>query len=121
MAFIKSLVAGFVILAMAMLAKPILVRALQIKAAGGGPSASRLPAAGRPGPAAPRRSMPGAARNPSPVDEPESLLDAVIDVRRIDGRINAATTRRLAQLLERHPDLAAKAMRRWLAQGSDSG
>jgi hypothetical protein len=43
----------------------------------------------------------------------------MIDVRRVEGRINAATTRRVAELLQRHPDLAAQAMRRWLAQGND--
>ena len=48
------------------------------------------------------------------------MLDAVINVRRIEGRISAATTKRVAELLQRHPDLAAQAMRRWLAQGGDS-
>jgi flagellar M-ring protein FliF len=124
--FLKSLFAGLVILAVALLARPLLIRALQINAHGGAvPSGS----AGRS--AAPREASPRALAGPDPrtsataragqpAKEPEDLLDAVIDVRRIEGRINAASARRLAELLDRHPDLAAQAMRRWLAQGSDS-
>lgn len=122
MTFLKSMFAGLVVLALAMLAKPLLVRALQLNAGlpvppGAGPPSRRRAVAGagavsRPGTAAP------AARKPA--EEPEDMLDAVINVRRIEGRINAATTKRVAELLQRHPDLAAQAMRRWLAQGSDS-
>ena len=126
MSFLKSIFAGIVILAVAMVAKPLLLRALQLNAAPGatGPSTGQ---ARRPAPAIPLASAPLASatydprRAPTPrAGEPEDLLDAVIDVRRIEGRINAASTRRLAELLQRHPDLAAQAMRRWLAQGSDS-
>jgi len=127
MAFLKSIFAGLIILAVAMLAKPLLVRALQASGAGGSlpptrpppGTGSRLPTAA--GPMAtpgfdPRRA---AAANTAAREEPQDLLDAVIDVRRIDGRINAASTKRLAELLQRHPDLAANAVRRWLAQGND--
>jgi flagellar M-ring protein FliF len=124
MAFLKSVFAGLVILAVAMLAKPLLVRALQANA-GAAPlppmprGTARLPAGA--GPMAmpgfdPRR--PAAAKAPAR-EEPEDLLDAVINVRHIEGRINAASSRRLAELLQRHPDLAAQAVRRWLAQGND--
>ncbi len=122
MAFLKSFFAGIVVLAVAMLAKSMLVRALQLNAAQGTP-----PARGTPQPALPPASGPLAApridsRAPVSIrkEQPEDMLDAVINVRRIEGRINAASTRRLAELLQRHPDLAAQAMRRWLAQGSDS-
>ena len=128
MTFLKSIFAGLVVLALAMLAKPLLVRALQLNAAGGTtpplpPPRSRttagLPAFG-PG-AMPRydSAAPQGRRLPPP-DEPQDMLDAVINVRRIEGRINAATTKRVAELLQRHPDLAAQAMRRWLAQRGDS-
>lgn len=128
MTFLKSIFAGLVVLALAMLAKPLLVRALRLNAVGGTtpplpPPRSRttagLPAFGQ-------RSMPrhdSAApqgRRLPPPDEPQDMLDAVINVRRIEGRISAATTKRVAELLQRHPDLAAQAMRRWLAQGGDS-
>jgi flagellar M-ring protein FliF len=124
MAFLKSMFVGLLILAVAMLAKPLLVRALQANAGGSqapplprGPA--RLPAGGpmaMPG-FDPRRRVP--AGSATPREEPQDLLDAVIDVRRIEGRINAASTKRLAELLQRHPDLAAQAVRRWLAQGND--
>jgi flagellar M-ring protein FliF len=119
MAFLKSLFAGFVILAVAMLARPILMRALRISIAGSGPAAPQ-PAASRPGNAALRPPNPVAGRKPIQAEAPDDMIDAMIDVHRIDGRINAATSKRLAQLLDRHPDLAAQAVRRWLAQGSDS-
>ncbi len=123
MTFLKSLFAGLVVLALAMLAKPLLVRALQLNSESGAappPPPPRPRAAGGPltmpryDPAAP------AGRRQLPADEPEDMLDAVINVRRIEGRINAATTKRVAELLQRHPDLAAQAMRRWLAQRDDS-
>ncbi|MBM3547464.1 MAG: hypothetical protein FJX54_10950 [Alphaproteobacteria bacterium] len=127
MTFLKSVFAGLIILAVAMLAKPLLVRALQANAAGPNlppvrppPGSARLP--GRAGPLA----LPGFDPRPENVrttlparEEPEDMLDAVINVRRIEGRINAASTKRLAELLQRHPDLAAQAVRRWLAQGND--
>jgi len=121
--FLKSFFAGIIVLAVALLARSILVRALQLNAGSG---AGSPPAPDRPSQALPARSGPRAAarsdpRPPArPKDEPEDLLDAMINVRRIEGRINAASTRRLAELLQRHPDLAAQAMRRWLAQGNDS-
>jgi flagellar M-ring protein FliF len=121
--FLKSLFAGIVILAVAMLARPLLVSALRISASGAGPSAPPLPATGRAALPTPRAGgwTPPArpASGPKAQKEPEDMLDAVIDVSRIEGRINAASARRLAQLLDRHPDLAAQAVRRWLAQGSD--
>ena len=124
MTFLKSIFAGLVILAVAMLAKPFLVRALQLNAGGGGtpavlPPGSRLPAAPRPMAMA-RPNARATGNRPAQRDEPADLLDAVIDVRRIEGRINAASTKKLVELLHRHPDLAAQAMRRWLAQGTDS-
>lgn len=126
MGFLKSIFAGLVILAVAILAKPILVRALQLNAGGRSEPPPRRPGArlsASAGPMAMPRFDPRAStagKLPPARDEPDDLLDAVIDVRRIEGRINAATTKRVAELLQRHPDLAAQAMRRWLAQGSDS-
>jgi flagellar M-ring protein FliF len=125
MAFLKSIFAGLVILAVAMLARPLLVRALQANA--GGPAPSMPPTARLPAGAGPMtmpgfdRPRPAAGKTLPARNEPDDLLDAMIDVRRVEGRINAATTRRVAELLQRHPDLAAQAMRRWLAQGNDSG
>jgi len=115
-AFLKSFFAGIVVLAVAMLAKSMLVRALQMNAANAG---STPPGTRGPAPLANPRVAP---RTPAQVrhDEPEDMLDAVINVRRIEGKINAASTKRLAELLQRHPDLAAQAVRRWLAQGNDS-
>ncbi|MBM3533852.1 MAG: hypothetical protein FJX60_12550 [Alphaproteobacteria bacterium] len=126
MTFLKSFFAGLIILAVAMLAKPLLVRALQAATTGGPSPLPREPQDGRTrlpgssGPTAlpafePRRTGGRPARR----EEPKDLLDAVIDVRRIEGRINAASTRRLAELLHRPPDLAAQAVRRWMAQGND--
>ncbi len=125
MTFLKSFVAGLVILAVAMLAKPLLVRAFQLNA---GPSGGPQPLPGPPrqalptgGPMAmPRFDSRATAPRQVPREEPDDMLDAVINVRRIEGKINAASTKRLAELLQRHPDLAAQAMRRWLAQGNDS-
>ncbi len=122
MTFLKSIFAGLVVLALAMLAKPLLVRALQMNAAGGpAPGTPPRPGTAHAPLAVPRQDLRSpAGRRPPPAGEPADMLDAVIDVRRIEGRINAATTKRVAELLQRHPDLAAQAMRRWLAQGSDS-
>lgn len=123
MTFLKSIFAGLVVLALAMLAKPLLVRALQLNA-GGGTTPPFPPPRSRPAgaPLTMPRYDPAtpAGRRQLPAEEPEDMLDAVINVRRVEGRINAATTRRVAELLQRHPDLAAQAMRRWLAQRDDS-
>ena len=121
MAFLKSFFAGIVVLAVAMLAKSVLVRALQMNAASASPppigTRAAAPAGDRaPAPARFAPRAPAQGRH----DEPEDMLDAVINGRRIEGKINAASTKRLAELLQRHPDLAAQAMRRWLAQGNDS-
>lgn len=105
MAALKSIVAGILILALALLAKPILVRALAIRAAAPAP--------------APKPVAPVPRSRHAPPDGFEEA-DAVIDVRRVEDRVKAASARRVAALLERHPDLAAKAMRRWLAEGGNS-
>jgi len=104
-AALKSLFAGILILALALLAKPILVRALRLKAAA--PSIPPQPAT------PPTRPSPGRSDR---FDD----ADAIINVRRVEDRVKAASARRVAALLDRHPDLAAKAMRRWLAEGSNS-
>jgi len=106
-ATLKSIVAGILILALALLAKPILVRALRIRATA--PPHPPKPAAARP-----LRS--GGSHG----DRFDDGDDAIIDVRRVDDRVKAASARRIAALLDRHPDLAAKAMRRWLAEGGNS-
>jgi len=118
--FLKSFFAGIIVLAVAMFAKSMLVRALQLNAA---PANAPPPAGPRALPAGNPTAMPRFDPRLSPPprkDEPEDMLDAVINVRRVEGKINAASTKRLAELLQRHPDLAAQAMRRWLAQGNDS-
>lgn len=106
MAALKSIFAGILILALALLARPILVRALRLKTVA--PSAQPHPAV------PPPRSGPGRSGRFADAD------DAIINVRRVEDRVKAASARRVAALLDRHPDLAAKAMRRWLAEGSNS-
>lgn len=108
MAALKSIVAGVLILALALLARPILVRALRLRVA---PPAPAEPAAL---PARPGRRAETLGECSRDAD------DAIINVRRVEERVKAASARRVAALLERNPDLAAKAMRRWLAEGSNS-
>jgi flagellar M-ring protein FliF len=118
--FFKSVFAGIVILAVALFAKSMLARAFQLNAGPGSTPPSSVPRAALPAGSPQAMSRFDSRLSPPRKDEPDDMLDAVINVRRIEGKINAASTKRLAELLQRHPDLAAQAMRRWLAQGTDS-
>ncbi|MBI3495844.1 MAG: hypothetical protein HY058_00895 [Proteobacteria bacterium] len=60
----------------------------------------------------------GMAPPPPPPPEPDDMVDALIDVRRVEGRIKAASLKKFAELLERHPEAVGEAMRRWLNDGS---
>jgi flagellar biosynthesis/type III secretory pathway M-ring protein FliF/YscJ len=51
-----------------------------------------------------------------PAPDEDSFIDSYIDIRQVEGRINAAKAKRLAQLLDRYPDRAADVVRRWLAE-----
>ena len=46
--------------------------------------------------------------------EPDDMVDALIDVRRVEKRVNAATMKRFAEIVERHPEAVGAALRRWL-------
>ncbi len=48
------------------------------------------------------------------LDAPDDMVDALIDVRRVEGRIKAASLKRFAELVDRHPEAVSQAMRRWL-------
>jgi len=107
-AALKSIVAGVLILALALLARPILVRALRLRTP---PPVPAEPAAL---PARPGR------RAGTFGEDSRDAADAIINVRRVEDRVKAASARRVAALLDRNPDLAARAMRRWLAEGTNS-
>jgi hypothetical protein len=73
------------------------------------------PARGLSAPRAAAASPAGAVRGSAAAgSEPEDMVDAMIDVRRVEKQINAATIKRFNELLARHPEAVSQAMRRWL-------
>jgi hypothetical protein len=48
---------------------------------------------------------------------PEDMTDALIDVRRVEKRINQASIKRMNEIIERHPEAVGQALRRWLSDG----
>ena len=84
---------------------------------GGGPRAGGTPllaggGGGGNGPAALAPPVAGAL----PAGTGNSMLDASLDVARINGQVSTSSVKRVAEVIEQHPDESAQILRTWLSQ-----
>lgn len=68
-------------------------------------------------PTLPRPEGGAAAALPGP-QAPLSPVDQVIDMARIEGAMRASTTRKVAEVVEQHPEESAQLIRTWLSNAS---
>jgi flagellar M-ring protein FliF len=47
---------------------------------------------------------------------PEDMVDDMIDLNRIDGRVKASSLRRIGEIVEKHPEDVVAIIRSWLYQ-----
>ena len=99
----------------------VVVLPIWLRAAG----ASQRPALGNPpsfGPLAFQPRSTGVGNRVTPADalrgteasQPDDMVDALIDVRRVERRVNQASIRRMNEIIERHPEAVGQALKRWL-------
>ena len=64
-----------------------------------------------------RSSSGQTAVNTASTPQPNEMVDSMIDVRRVEKRVNHASIKRFNEILERHPEAVGQALRRWLNDG----
>jgi flagellar M-ring protein FliF len=59
---------------------------------------------------------PSAAALAPPDEEPEDLLDAMIDINRVEGRVRASSLKKIGEIVDKHPEEAVAIVRNWMYQ-----
>ena len=49
----------------------------------------------------------------------ESLLDQMIDINQVEGRVRASSLKQIGEIVDKHPEEAIAIVRNWMYQGSD--
>ena len=44
------------------------------------------------------------------------MLDTMIDISRVEGRVRASSLRKIGEIVEKHPDEAVSIIRNWMYQ-----
>ena len=57
---------------------------------------------------------PSAAALAPPDEEPEDLLDAMIDINRVEGRVRASSLKKIGEIVDKHPEEAVAIVRNWM-------
>jgi len=67
--------------------------------------------------------MPGMEMSPEgmgalalPEEEEDDMLDTMIDISRVEGRVRASSLRKIGEIVEKHPDEAVSIIRNWMYQ-----
>lgn len=67
--------------------------------------------------------MPGMEMSPDgmgalalPEEEEEDMLDTMIDISRVEGRVRASSLRKIGEIVDKHPDEAVSIIRNWMYQ-----
>lgn len=67
--------------------------------------------------------MPGMEMSPEgmgalalPEEEEEDMLDTMIDISRVEGRVRASSLRKIGEIVDKHPDEAVSIIRNWMYQ-----
>ncbi len=55
----------------------------------------------------------GVAAAPEPIEE-----ESMIDMAQVEGRVKASSVRKIAEIIDKHPDEAVSIIRNWLYQES---
>jgi flagellar M-ring protein FliF len=51
-----------------------------------------------------------------PEEEEEDMLDTMIDISRVEGRVRASSLRKIGEIVDKHPDEAVSIIRNWMYQ-----
>ena len=49
----------------------------------------------------------------------ESLLDQMIDINQVEGRVRASSLKQIGEIVDKHPEEAIAIVRNWMYQGTD--
>jgi len=63
-------------------------------------------------------SPPVAGALPAPAGGPIGGMDQQLDIAKIQGQVNASSVKRVAEVIEQHPEESAQIMRAWLSERS---
>ena len=105
------------LLVILLVVRPVLTRLFEALPAAGaalGPEAvAGPPGAGMAALAGP---LDTAAALAPPEEEPEDLLDAMIDINRVEGRVRASSLKKIGEIVDKHPEEAVAIVRNWMYQ-----
>lgn len=114
----KWLILGvIVILVLFLVVRPLMARlfeAMPAAATASGAAAALLGGSGVGGAA--QLTGPGGSMELAGGMSPEDMVDDMIDLNRIDGRVKASSLRRIGEIVEKHPEDVVAIIRSWLYQ-----
>jgi flagellar M-ring protein FliF len=87
------------------------------------PSSAAARAAGE-GAALAQLTGPGATADMAELLEDEaeeSLLDQMIDINQVEGRVRASSLKKIGEIVDKHPEEAVAIIRNWMYQEARSG
>ena len=105
------------LLVILLVVRPVLTRLFEALPAAGAALGAAGPAGAPAGVAALAGPLdPSAAALAPPEEEPEDLLDAMIDINRVEGRVRASSLKKIGEIVDKHPEEAVAIVRNWMYQ-----
>jgi flagellar M-ring protein FliF len=114
----KWLILGvIVILVLFLVVRPLMARLFEAMPAAATASGAAAALLGGPGVGgAAQLTGPGGSMELAGGMSPEDMVDDMIDLNRIDGRVKASSLRRIGEIVEKHPEDVVAIIRSWLYQ-----
>ena len=105
------------LLVILLVVRPVLTRLFEALPAAGAALGQVTPTGAPAGVAALAGPLdPSAAALAPPEEEPEDLLDAMIDINRVEGRVRASSLKKIGEIVDKHPEEAVAIVRNWMYQ-----
>ena len=105
------------LLVILLVVRPVLTRLFEALPAAGAALGQVTPSGAPAGVAALAGPLdPSAAALAPPDEEPEDLLDAMIDINRVEGRVRASSLKKIGEIVDKHPEEAVAIVRNWMYQ-----
>jgi flagellar M-ring protein FliF len=113
------------LLVILLVVRPVLTRLFESMptALASTPSSAAALAAGE-GAAVAQLTGPGATADMAELLEDEaeeSLLDQMIDINQVEGRVRASSLKKIGEIVDKHPEEAVAIIRNWMYQGAGGG
>ncbi|WP_232314842.1 amidase family protein [Oceanibaculum pacificum] len=83
---------------------------------GGAAAAAALAGPGMPGMPGMAPGLEGMAALAPPEEEEDDILDTMIDITRVEGRVRASSLRKIGEIVDKHPEEAVSILRNWMYQ-----